>query len=78
MHSSLFLKKAAIFLLLSFAPSSVNSEENDLELHHILDCDHSKEYLLTEKDKNGQAIIFRQRSKSSDRYYIKGNFEGVD
>lgn len=78
MCSSLIVKKAAVFLLLSFAPSNVTSEETNLELHLTLNCDYGKDYLLTVKDQNGQAIIFRQRSKTSDRYLIMGDFEGVD
>jgi len=78
MCSSLIVKKATVFLLLSFTPFNITSEETNLELHLTLNCDYGKEYLLTEKDQNGQVIIFRQRSKTSDRYYIKGNFETVD
>lgn len=78
MYFSSSVKKAAVFLLLSSATSNVNSERINLKLYQSLDCDNSKEYLLTEKNQNGQIIVFRQRSKTSNRYYIKGNFEAVD
>lgn len=69
-----------LFAILFYPVSNLTSDakKDSIEIDQTLDCDYSREYLVNEQGIYGHTTIYRQRSKSSNRYHIKGSFKGPD